>query len=76
MQRDEKDAFKSLGTGNRIATFLVYMTDVEAGGATVFPTLGLTLHPVKGAAAFWYNLLPDGTGNVNYLKVSNLLIIN
>jgi prolyl 4-hydroxylase len=63
-RRDEKDAFKSLGTGNRIATYLIYMTDVEGGGATVFPTLGLTLYPVKGAAAFWYNLLEDGTGDI------------
>lgn len=25
-QREEKDAFKSLGTGNRIATFLFYVS--------------------------------------------------
>ncbi|RXG58866.1 Prolyl 4-hydroxylase subunit alpha-1 [Armadillidium vulgare] len=61
--REEKDAFKSLGTGNRIATFLFYMTDVEAGGATVFPRLELSLKPIKGAAAFWYNLYPNGEGD-------------
>jgi prolyl 4-hydroxylase len=31
----------------------------------VFPSLGLTLYPVKGAAAFWYNLLEDGKGDVS-----------
>ncbi|KAK7070019.1 Prolyl 4-hydroxylase, alpha polypeptide [Halocaridina rubra] len=62
-RREEKDAFKSLGTGNRIATFLFYMSDVEAGGATVFPHLGLSLWPKKGAAAFWYNLHPNGEGD-------------
>ncbi|CAL4081924.1 unnamed protein product, partial [Meganyctiphanes norvegica] len=61
---EEKDAFKSLGTGNRIATFLFYMTDIEAGGATVFPHLNLALWPKAGAAAFWHNLLPGGEGDV------------
>lgn len=64
-RKEEKEAFKSLGTGNRIATFLAYMTDVEAGGATVFPYLGLKLYPKKGAAAFWYNLYRNGDGIYN-----------
>lgn len=61
-RKEEKDAFKSLGTGNRIATFLNYMSDVQAGGATVFPYLGLKLYPKKGDAAFWYNLYKSGDG--------------
>ncbi|KAL8579446.1 hypothetical protein ACOMHN_026811 [Nucella lapillus] len=64
-RKEETEAFKSLGTGNRIATFLSYMTDVEAGGATVFPYLGLKLYPKKGAAAFWYNLYRNGDGIYN-----------
>ncbi len=39
------------------------MSDVEAGGATVFPKLNLSLWPQKGSAAFWYNLYPNGEGN-------------
>ena len=42
---------------------LVQMSDVEAGGATVFPELNLSLWPQKGSAAFWYNLLPNGIGD-------------
>lgn len=55
--------FDGLDWGNRIATWLFYLSDVEAGGATVFPELGVVLRPLKGSAAFWYNLLPNGTGN-------------
>lgn len=63
-RREEKNAFVSLGTGNRIATWLNYMSDVPAGGATVFPQLRLTLWPEKGAAAFWFNLHRSGEGDM------------
>lgn len=62
-RKDEPDAFKELGTGNRIATWLFYMTDVAAGGATVFPDVGAAVRPKKGTAVFWYNLFPSGEGD-------------
>ncbi|KZS04832.1 prolyl 4-hydroxylase subunit alpha-1 isoform X1 [Daphnia magna] len=62
-RKEEVNAFKDLGWGNRVATWLFYMSDVEAGGATVFPKLNLALWPQKGSAAFWYNLHPNGEGN-------------
>ncbi|CAJ1063494.1 prolyl 4-hydroxylase subunit alpha-2 isoform X3 [Xyrichtys novacula] len=62
-RKDEPDAFKRLGTGNRVATFLNYMTDVEAGGATVFPDFGAAIWPRKGTAVFWYNLFRSGEGD-------------
>jgi len=63
-RKEEKNAFKNLGTGNRIATWLNYMSDVDAGGATVFPSLGITLWPKKGSAAFWFNLHRSGEGDM------------
>ncbi|XP_053291793.1 prolyl 4-hydroxylase subunit alpha-1b isoform X2 [Pleuronectes platessa] len=62
-RKDEPDAFKELGTGNRIATWLFYMSDVSAGGATVFPDVGAAVWPQKGTAVFWYNLFPSGEGD-------------
>lgn len=64
-QKEEVNAFQDLNWGNRIATWLFYMSDVEAGGATVFPVLNVSLWPKKGSAAFWYNLIPNGDGNEN-----------
>ncbi|KAK7901890.1 hypothetical protein WMY93_018659 [Mugilogobius chulae] len=62
-RKDEPDAFKELGTGNRIATWLFYMSDVLAGGATVFPDVGAAVFPQKNSAVFWYNLFPSGEGD-------------
>uniref|UniRef100_A0A8C2LJZ9 Prolyl 4-hydroxylase subunit alpha-1 n=1 Tax=Cricetulus griseus TaxID=10029 RepID=A0A8C2LJZ9_CRIGR len=62
-RKDEPDAFQELGTGNRIATWLFYMSDVSAGGATVFPEVGASVWPKKGTAVFWYNLFASGEGD-------------
>ncbi|EDW15488.2 uncharacterized protein Dmoj_GI24860 [Drosophila mojavensis] len=63
-RREEIRAFEGLNLGNRIATVLFYMSDVEQGGATVFTSLHAVLKPKKGTAAFWMNLHRSGEGDV------------
>ncbi|HEX7914221.1 2OG-Fe(II) oxygenase [Rudaea sp.] len=39
--------------GQRVASLIIYLNDVEDGGATVFPKLGLRVGPKKGAAVYF-----------------------
>ncbi|EFX77502.1 hypothetical protein DAPPUDRAFT_25542, partial [Daphnia pulex] len=58
-------------TGNILATLIIYLNEVENGGATVFPIVKTRVKPVKGSALFWYNLNPDnGEGNPTTLHAS------
>lgn len=49
--------------GNRTWTAMVYLNDVEAGGATRFKSLGKTIQPERGKLLAWNNLLADGVPN-------------
>lgn len=49
--------------GQRVSTLIIYLNDVEAGGDTIFPPLGLSVVPKKGSAVYFEYL--DDKGAVN-----------
>ena len=42
--------------GQRIITFMVYLSSVEAGGHTIFPQPGISVKPEYGTAVYWFNI--------------------
>ena len=52
---------------DRYATVLVYLQDVEMGGETEFPLLGIKVKPKKGLALVWNNM--DEHGNCEPLSL-------
>ena len=39
---------RKLACGPRILTFFLYLSDVEEGGETAFPSMGISVKPKKG----------------------------
>ncbi|XP_069747936.1 prolyl 4-hydroxylase subunit alpha-3 isoform X2 [Narcine bancroftii] len=56
-----------LKSGNRVATFMIYLSGVEAGGSTAFIYANFSVPVVKNAALFWWNLHKNGQGNADTL---------
>ena len=48
-----------------LATFMIYLNDVRAGGATAFPRAGLSVLPETGSAVFWWNVDRAGQQDKN-----------
>jgi prolyl 4-hydroxylase len=53
--------------GQRVATFLVYLNDVPAGGQTAFPRIDISVPPQRGAGLLFFNCTPDGTPDTRTL---------
>ncbi len=53
--------------GQRTWTAMIYLNDVEEGGATWFPTVGIRVAPKRGLLLAWNNMKPDGKPNENTL---------
>ena len=52
-----------VATGDMIATFMGWLSNVEAGGGTAFdyPDYEQLVQPTKGSAAFWFDLNAKGS---------------
>ena len=49
--------------GQRIITVILYLNDVAAGGATIFPNINLNIYPKKGSALYFSYF--NSTGQVD-----------
>jgi prolyl 4-hydroxylase len=49
--------------GQRTWTTMIYLNDVEEGGATWFPQAGIKIAPRRGMLLAWNNMKPDGSPN-------------
>ena len=47
--------------GGRFTTAMVYLSDLDSGGFTIFPKLGLFFEPKAGNLLFWNLKRTDGT---------------
>lgn len=50
-------------SGQRTWTVMLYLNEVEAGGATRFKAIDKIVQPEPGKLLAWSNLRPDGSGN-------------
>jgi prolyl 4-hydroxylase len=48
-----------LPCGPRVLTFYFYLSDVEEGGETAFPSLDIAVTPKKGRAVLWPGIKND-----------------
>ncbi|KAK7086832.1 Prolyl 4-hydroxylase subunit alpha-3 [Halocaridina rubra] len=55
--------FENYPCGDRVATWMFYLSGVEAGGRTAFPQAGVSVAPVEGSAVFWYSIKKNGLLN-------------
>ncbi|NWV67860.1 P4HA3 hydroxylase, partial [Malurus elegans] len=58
-----KSPLYRMKSGNRIATVMIYLSPVEAGGSTAFIYANFSVPVVKNAALFWWNLRRNGDGD-------------
>lgn len=60
--------------GQRCITAMIYLNDVEEGGQTEFPNIGVSIPPQRGALIVWNNAAPDGSLNQNTIHAGTPVI--
>ena len=60
--------------GQRSWTAMAYLNDVEEGGLTEFPRIGVQVPPQRGALLIWNNALPDGSPNDDTLHAATPVV--
>ena len=60
--------------GQRSWTAMIFLNDVEEGGATEFPHLGIGIRPQAGTMLMWNNMKPDGSMNYKTLHTGTPVI--
>ena len=60
--------------GQRSWTVMIYLNDVEEGGATTFDRVGVTVEPQAGALLVWNNALADGSPNLDALHAAQPVV--
>jgi len=49
-----------LNGGERLATFMMFLSSPGQGGNTIFPQLGISVKPLVGSALMWINIRSNG----------------
>lgn len=60
--------------GQRVATVILYLSDVEQGGGTSFPNAGFQVQPKKGSAVFFLNVDPHGMPDAQSLHAGEPVV--
>ncbi|KAM4701356.1 prolyl 4-hydroxylase subunit alpha-3 [Discoglossus pictus] len=71
----KKSPLYRTNTGNRLATFMIYLSSVDVGGSTAFIYANFSTPVVKNAALFWWNLHRNGQGNGDTLHAGCPVLI-
>ena len=57
----------AISPGPRMLTFFLYLSDVEEGGETNFPFLGVSVKPKKGRALLWPSMMDADPVNLRWV---------
>jgi len=60
---------------NKIPLNYFQLTDVEQGGATVFPNIRKAVFPQRGSVVMWYNLKDNGQIDTQTLHAACPVIV-